>query len=265
MEYPLEELIPIVSGIAIKYSGYEHSSITYEKAQMLMEGVLYCIDEYKRMDSNALLINHVSAREAYRYGHEIVMDKTRKLHALYNEIMADFSDYGLKCLKSTLTEELPGFLSKYDFNFAPQETLALPDYPILKNLDGLSGIDFVLEYTECIRMEQHFLKKFDHGYVVEILSEYHSDYKELMVNICGIVLQDAVRHIMLDKPLNSGVFDKRELEGLEEILLNKSTKEISDEVTVILKQLTTHYYGDDDQLLKYLMYGIPDVVMGGVC
>lgn len=262
MEYLPEELIPIVSEISIKYSGHEHSSITYEKAQMLMEGVLYCINEYKKTNSYALLKKHISANEAYKYGHEIVIDKTKKLRALYNEIMMDFLDYDLKCLKNTITKEIPGFLTNYDFKFAPQETLVTTDYPVLKKLDGLSGIDFMLEYMECIRIEQQFLKKFDYGYVVEVLLAYHSGYRELIENICEVVLQDMVRHIMLDKPLNSKGFDKKDLKGLESILLNKSMKEIHDDVTVILKQLTEYYYDNDDLLLEYLINCIPDVVMG---
>lgn len=260
MEYLPEELIPIVSEIAIKYSGHENSSITYEKAQMLMEGVIYCINEYKKMNSNALLANRISAKEAYAYGHEIVIDKTKKLHTLYNETMTDFLDYGLECLKNTITKEIPGFLSNYDFKFAPQETLAAPDYPVLKNLDGLTGIDFMLEYMECIRIEQQFLKKFDYGYVVEILLAYHSDYKELIENICEIVLQDTVMHIMLDKPLNSKGPGKKEPGSIESTLLNKSMKEMHDDVTVILKQLTEYYYGNDDLLLEYLVNCIPNMV-----
>ena len=51
-DYPLEELVPVVAELASGYTGYEHSSITYEKAQMLMEGVLYCINEYEHFSKN---------------------------------------------------------------------------------------------------------------------------------------------------------------------------------------------------------------------
>ena len=39
--YSSEELIPIVMELAAEWGGMEHSSITYEKAQELMEAVLY--------------------------------------------------------------------------------------------------------------------------------------------------------------------------------------------------------------------------------
>ena len=45
--YDMEELIPLVARLAEKYTGFESSSISYERAQQLMEAVLYCIREYK--------------------------------------------------------------------------------------------------------------------------------------------------------------------------------------------------------------------------
>lgn len=43
MEYTMEELVPVVGKLAEKYTAYESTSITYEKAEQLMGAVLYCI------------------------------------------------------------------------------------------------------------------------------------------------------------------------------------------------------------------------------
>lgn len=45
MEYKMEELLPIVEELAQKYTSGESSSITYERAAYLMEGILYCLAE----------------------------------------------------------------------------------------------------------------------------------------------------------------------------------------------------------------------------
>lgn len=186
-DYPLEELLPIVAELAIKYTGYEHSSIPYEKAQMLMEGVLYCINESGENTGNTLMGKPPSAKEAYQCGQEIVVAKTRKLYALYNELMTDFQDYGLICLRDTMTKDIPLFLSNYDFKYAPQETLVIPDYPIPRDLSAFSGVDLMLKYVECIYEEQQFLGKMDAGYVKDILRAYHPDYEELFINIREII------------------------------------------------------------------------------
>ena len=186
-DYPLEELLPVVAELATKYTGHEHSSIPYEKAQMLMEGVLYCINELEENTGNTLMDKPPSAKEAYQCGQEIVLTKTRKLYALYHELMTDFRDYDLKCLKDTMTKEIPLFLSKYDFKYAPQETIVTPDYPIPKDLSALSGVDLILKYVEYIYEEQQFLKTQDIQYVRDILRAYHPDYEELFINIREII------------------------------------------------------------------------------
>ena len=49
MDYGMSELVPIVGKLAEKYTGHEHTSISYEKAEQLMEAVLYCICETEKM------------------------------------------------------------------------------------------------------------------------------------------------------------------------------------------------------------------------
>lgn len=38
-DFPQKDLVAIVAELAKQYCGYEHPSVTYEKAQMLMEAV----------------------------------------------------------------------------------------------------------------------------------------------------------------------------------------------------------------------------------
>lgn len=185
--YPMEELIPIVARLTTEYTGYEHSSVTYETAQMLMEGVLYCINECGSLDSHALSVQNFSAEEAYASGQKIVMEKVKELHKIYNNLIMDFDDYGCECLRDTITKGIPVFLQRYDVKYAPQETLLTLDYPILKDLSTLSGIDRVLEYMKCIVLEQQFLRRFDRAYIIDILESYHEDYEMLIENICDIV------------------------------------------------------------------------------
>lgn len=185
--YSMEELVPIVSELAFRYTGGEHSSVTYERAQMLMEAVLYCIEEFRRSQENALMAKEVPAREAYRRGQEIVMDKVRKLQTLYNEMISDFKDYGCLCLGDTVRKGIPAFLQSYDFRFAPQETLLTLDYPVGENLEHLSGVSRVLAYMKCICREQEYLGSMNEREVIAILRRYNRNYGYLIENICQIV------------------------------------------------------------------------------
>lgn len=264
-QYSLEEVMPIVSELAWKYTGCDHTSVTYEKAQMLMEAVLYCIHEYERQESNALLVKHISAREAYEQGRAIVMDKLRRLQELYNQLIVDFKDYGSVCLRDTIRQGIPAFLDNYDFRFAPQETLLTLDYPILRDDTSISGISRVLSYVQCICLEQKFLKKINEHDIAETLRRYQRDYEHLIENICEIILQDMIGHMILDKPLQEEGLSREDLAVLKEILAGKTAEQVRAYALKALEQLVARYYDDDRDMLDYLSCGIPDIVIRIQC
>lgn len=257
--YQLEELVPIVAELTPKYAGFEHSSITYEKAQMLMEGVLYCIHECIADNSHGFLAKELPAKEAYTLGQEIVAKKVQALQALSNRLIFNFRDYGLECLKDVITKGLPAFLTNYDSKYTPQETLLTLDYPIFQDISALSGVDAVLAYAKCLELEQQFLGKFDTEYVIEVLRTYHADYELLMENICHIVLANLVAHFMMNKPISSNKFCTEDFENAANILSGKSAQETERYVANILKQLIAHFYEGNDLLKEYLNSDIPNI------
>ena len=74
MDYQMEELIPVVSELAQKYAGYESTSITYEKAQSLMEAVLFCLNEYDNSYTNSLVQRDISVKEQYNIGAKLLFE-----------------------------------------------------------------------------------------------------------------------------------------------------------------------------------------------
>lgn len=187
MGYQLEELLPVVAELASRYTGYEHSSVTYERAEMLMGAVLYCIREYAGKKEAVQPTRSIPAGEAYRIGREIVIRKVRQLHALYNDMILDFQDYGVECLRDTIVKGIPQFLLRYDVDYAPQETLLTLDYPVQEDLSGRSGVDAVLAYVECVQREQQYLRQFDSSFILDRLRAYHPEYEMLVENISGMV------------------------------------------------------------------------------
>ena len=259
IEYSPEELIPIVAELANKYTGYEHSSISYEKAQMLMNAVLYCIHELETTGSNTLYANPMPAKEAYQSGREIVMTKIRELQNLYNDFISDFQDFGCVYLKDTIVKGIPLFLLHYDAKYAPQETLIALDYPILKHLGNASGIDVVLEYVNCICLEQRFLKRFDIAYVMGTLRWYHEDYGHLIENLCFILLQSIIGHMMLHKPLNDFRYTDDDQVHMNHLLEGKSPAEVKTAIAEMIAELIERYFDNDIILQEYLSLVIPDI------
>lgn len=190
MEARLKELVPIVGNLAKKYTAGESTSVTYERAQQLMEAVLYCIREAERdMRNMPAAKTEISAEKLYEMGVTKVEEKTRQALALYNEILPRFDAYENRCLYNTFVRELPEFFKRYDVRFEPQDTIITLDYPVREDLSGYEGIDKVEAYIRCIAGEQKFLGAFPREYVVDILRNYSAGYKDMAENICRIVAE----------------------------------------------------------------------------
>lgn len=237
MEYEMEELVPIVGKLAEKYTAGESSSITYEKAEQLMGAVIYCIRELEQAgESKKSLVQQsekLPAKKAYEMGYQLVVEKVGRSMTRYNEIAADFEDYGNRCLRDTVLKGMPEFFKWYDTRFHPQNTMLTLDYPILRDITSFHGIDAIHEYLRGIQLEQLFLKKYDREQIKRILSEYDPLYQSMIDNICYPILKDAIAH-----------FDLGE------------TKE---KMGLFLTQFVKQYYEENTALLEYLKQGIPDI------
>ena len=189
--YSMEELVPVVADLSFKYTGGDSTSITYEKADQLMEAVLYCITLTEM--GNTLNVpslsgkDKLSAREAYKAGFELLKIKVKKALNMYNEIFENFDDYNNRCLHDTFIKGMPEFFKRYDIFFAPQDEILMFDYPVLTDLTNLCGVLKAQTFLKFIKAEQGFLKGFDRNYVISLLSEYDCEYKEMIGNIPEIL------------------------------------------------------------------------------
>lgn len=211
--YTIEELIPVVDKLARDFAGNETTSITYERAELLMEAVLYCIreaEENMRTESGARaandmqagssaqaesgarlglrLQNGMTAMEAYAFGFELVERKARAALRNYEAALPQFCSYENVYLADTFGKGVTAFFQRYDAKYMPQETLLTLDYPVLRDLSGMSGIDRISAYIDCIIAEQKFLGAFPEGAVVDMLEDYNPRYRKTADNLCEIVL-----------------------------------------------------------------------------
>lgn len=175
----MEELLPIVGRLARRYTGMDSTSISYEKAQQLMEAVLYCIREAELASPNGVASRETPPGELYEAGKAAVERKVKKALELYHQLLPDFCDYGNPYLSDTFFKGIPLFFQWYDLEFEPQSTVITLDYPVLKDLSSYSGIDRIYEFLVCIAQEQRFLGTFPEGYVEGLLRSCYRDAEDM--------------------------------------------------------------------------------------
>lgn len=259
MKYEMEELIPIVAALAEQYTSKESTSISYERANRLMEAVLYCIGQ---CSEGGLLTGSrgLTAREAYECGYELVVQKVKCVQKLYNEMIMEFCAYGNENYRVTVEKAIPGFFRYYDAKFAPQETIITMDYPTIRLITDKTGINAVANYVEYISYEQRFLKALPQEYVCDILFRFQSDYGKQFYNICHIILRNILGHMLIGEPLGKRTGEK-EYEALRELILERDAEHLEKLIEKLLHQLIFEKYEGDQMLECYLQADIRNYVV----
>ena len=244
MNYEMDELVPIVAKLAEGYTSKESTSITYDRAQQLMEAVIYSINEGEQSDFSLVQNNKISPEKMYVIGAKCVEEKTKEALKIYNEIITHFSSYGNMCLYDTVVRGLPEFFKWYDCIYEPQNTILTLDYPVLTDISEYTGIDKIHKYILCIQLEQKFLSRFSDEYVIEILSGYDKNYKLIIDNICEIVLMNVLSHIL-------------DGEKISELSLSDLREKLKNSVSV----LVSDHYKNDDKLMEYLYKAVDNIAV----
>lgn len=250
--YQMEELLPIVGKLAEKYTGMDSTSISYEKAEQLMEAVLYCIAKAEDNGPYALTAGEgASAQELYRLGKANLEKKVKAALKLYHDILPEFCSYGNPYLKETFLNGLPGFFQWYDVEFAPQNTLLTLDYPVLKDLSLYTGMDKIYEFLVCMKAEQAFLKVFPEDYVKGVLRQYYGEDTDMVDNICEILLLTVSGHILVKKGLTEKLSDT-DYQKLRYRLRDTDLAKAAGQLRAAVRKLAETYCESPGEILEYL-------------
>ena len=260
MEYNMEELIPIFSKLAQDYTGFESTSISYERAQSLMEAVIYCLDEYHQVPSAIPETSHISTEEKYELGLCLVKEKAFKIRNIFNELCLSFQDFGVKCLCDTI-KSIPEFLKWYNAKFCPQENIITVDYPLLIDLSSLRGANKIYQYILFLQKEQQFLTMFHKNYVIHILEKYSADYENLMENICEIVLTNTIGHIAVQKPLGSLGFGDEDYLQCMQVFGDKTISEMENMISHFIEIVINQVDKGNKYLCEYLCQGTKNMAV----
>lgn len=204
MDYKPQELLTLVTKLSEKYTSKESSSVTYDTARMLMEAVVYCMEDGLGTNGSQLIGKELPNCEiVYQQGYAAIVEKTYKAREVYERIIEKFDDYGCHNYKETIIDGIPQFFLHYDAKFAPQDHILTLDYPMLGMKFDKCGIHLILEYLKGIEQEQNFLGAFSSEEVSGLLERIMPEYRETyMGNICEPVLLNAIGCVIAGQPVN---------------------------------------------------------------
>lgn len=181
------------------------------------------------------------AEKLYRYGYEMVIKKVMSAKEIYERLLPEFSDYGNLAYRDTVIRGMPEFFRRYDVRFAPQNHLLILDYPLLTPVpDHWTGVDRIHQYLLQTSLEQKFLAFFPKEYVLEVLDRFHPGNRELIFNICGVVLKNMLGHVLARKLSDGKMPLEMRKQGFSEHELAELTEKIIFLDKEELKQVLTN-------------------------
>lgn len=265
-QYKMEELLPIVARLTDQYTSKESSSVRFETAIQLMEAVMYCIHHAEGLDNNDdslggrffIREQYMSANEAYGHGYHVVIDKVKKVNVQYTTLLSNFNWYRNEAYYDTIVKGMPSFFLYYDAKFAPQNHILTLDYPTLRFIGDVQGIDAIERYLRYTEYEQEFLQAFPEEYVSKVLELYHADYEKLFINVCSLVLRNVLVCMWVNKPLMEDHFSENVYNIIREKIRVCGQVGIKEFLIKLLETLLKQGYKDYKRLLEYLSYDIQD-------
>lgn len=271
MNYDMEDLVPVVRELAVKFTSGESTSVSYQNARKLMGAVIYCIREWEREQADACAgVTGIKEPpegklpepgEAYRLGYQCVLEKVKRTQILYNKTAADFHAYGIKAYSETFERGIPSFFIHYDAAFCPQDHILTLDYPVLAALEQLTGIDRIAAYLNCIHLEQMFLGNLPVEYIQETLERFHPDFEELYLNAAATVRDRMLLSLYAGKGLLDPPLCDKDRRPLTLGIAKTSKEQLETAMISILDELIKTYYGNNGALRQYLSMGLSDFVV----
>ena len=240
MEYTLEELMPLVVKLTKKYTSNESSSIPYDTAKMLMEAVIYTVEECYEDRGNIQMAGRVLAPElAYQYGYEQLVLKVKQAKEIYDRIVDSFEDYHCQNYRDTIIKGMPEYFLNADLKYRPQDHILTLDYPTMNMNFEKQGVNLIFDYLSDIEVEKTFLDLFDCERIEGLLEKIQPEYRSLYLdNICDPVLLTVIGCVISDRPIRTLELNERDCQDIEIYFAGDSKEKIQFKITNLITQIT---------------------------
>ena len=137
---------------------------------------------------------------------------------------------------------MDAFFKNYDVEFNPQYNVLTLDYPLYIEIENLSGIDLIYEYLKRFYIEERFLKKFEIYVIEEVLRGYNDNFNNLVINICKIILRNAIICKILNKNIYELDVKEIDFDRIKKYIENNTQEEmvrlIDEKLKLLLKELS---------------------------
>lgn len=197
------KMMQLLSEEILRFNKKKSSSIQVEKAQSILESILYGISAYLRtLPDPAAAMREQDIGEMRKASIELLKQYMEEARTMLEGVRATRTPTELIAYNGTIDVALEGFFQLYDPEFAAQETTAILDYPLYRDDRSMTGVLYIRGYLTRLRHENEFCAKYSKNHIRSLLVahglRHHLDYREMLVNIPELILEQENRDDMPD-------------------------------------------------------------------
>lgn len=221
----LWELLKTQAG---KYNGIDSTSMTVEKAQEILESMLYTISVAAENGAAKEEILNGRLSLLLDRGRELLKEKQKAVKVEWKLLCRELPRIPNVYFLSTM-ENLGLFFDSYDIYFAAHHTSESIDYwPLCPVPETIKGISYIEEYIRRIQIENDFLNCFEREDVISLCEKYVPDYREALFNLCEPVLTNSIGLSLIGKAVRGLNISAVQREEIGHLLIGRQKNEICD-------------------------------------
>ncbi|MBU3181648.1 hypothetical protein KPL38_10970 [Clostridium psychrophilum] len=188
----------------------------------------------------------------YQNGKRLIEAQLSSIKEIFYEIQNDIIITDNIAYNDTIQKGIEIFFSTYDVEFAAQDTPASIDYPLSNDKMELVGIEYINSYLEKLSFENQFCKNFTDHDIHCLLLGYDEHYKDLLINIFGLVVTNLAGSLLVNKNIFKLNIEPSDRVCLQEKLSNLSKDNLDIMLQNVSIQLCKEFNISESLQQKYI-------------
>ncbi|HEY5556120.1 DUF6179 domain-containing protein [Acetobacterium sp.] len=225
------QIIKLLADNTEVYNKGLSSSVKVEVAQTIMKSNMYTLSLYLKSfpepDSSLDAVKSQPLSDLYSLGRSMINTKLNVAKYLYHLVCKTKIQTINASYNDTIGEEgIKGFFKDYHADYEAHETSGSIDYQLIHPITDLAGVEFIIQYLQNLHLENLFCSKFEPVILHEVMCGYHATYADLLVNIFGQALQNALGCAILHKEILDLNLEASDIRKIKNDLKNETKESI---------------------------------------
>ena len=253
------QVLALLSETCREITRGKSSSIRIETAQTLMRSNLYAIGVYlKSLPVPAAIecLKCVPIDDLFQKGQNLIEQKVKVATILYKAVLQSKLSTSNHAYNDTLISGIQSFFDTYDTRFQAHEIPASIDYPLMKPVTDLTGVEYMVEYLQSLYFENLFCRRFNDEAMHQAMLGYDSGYSDLLINLSEQTLQNALGCALAGRDCLSLELDQSDIELLRLLFATQTRQQAQTQLKQAFEELCRAVSITDRSMKEYLALGL---------